>query len=264
MTDTTSAKASETPETMEVIESMYVEHRNTGPDPSQEWIWEPDFNKMRLHAIDLELRLKDANARADAAEDACNGMVSKDHSAILDDLIEQRDKAIAEHTRGVLTAMERDLRGQLADAQRDAERLAAEGIELDKLVSTIDPAVGNGAAVRRAIADHARACRAARQELAEAKRWPDDLEAGYLHAMELAKVAGATQDVLDKMRAEWEANHNPAAQHECFWCGAVRLHFAELEQRLAEAQRSDEHTRGVLTAMERDLRGQLARLLGSG
>jgi hypothetical protein len=46
--------------------------------------------------------------------------------------------------------------------------------------------------------------------------------------MELAMIAGASSEVLERMRTEWNDNRNVGRQHECFHCGAMRPHFAQL------------------------------------
>lgn len=67
------------------------------------------------------------------------------------------------------------------------------------------------------------------------RRWPDDLEHGFKHAMELALLAGAPLHILDAMQVEWEKNHGPT-ESECFHCGRMQPHIADLRQQLEQAQ----------------------------
>ena len=55
-----------------------------------------------------------------------------------------------------------------------------------------------------------------------AKVWPDDLEAGFYHAIEVALVHGASAELIAAMRAEWDDNTVWHPDVECFHCARMR------------------------------------------
>lgn len=67
-----------------------------------------------------------------------------------------------------------------------------------------------------------------------ARKWPDDLESGFLYAMELAITSGASQEVIHEMTTKWIDESIRPVDAECFHCGMMRPHIADLERERSE------------------------------
>ena len=87
------------------------------------------------------------------------------------------------------------------------------------------------------------------EQLARMRIWPDDVEAGFSHAIEVAALSGASDELLASMQAEWDRNaKQPRGPYECFWCASVRDLAPLNYEKLSAAQRFA----GMVMAEHRD------------
>ena len=111
---------------------------------------------------------------------------------------------------------------RLSDYERIERELAACQRENASMAGQLEIALHNEGIANRQVESLAASVRQLEAERDALRKWPDDLEAGFLHAIEVAKAHGAPERTISGMLHEW--NNDPPTDHEieCFHCARMR------------------------------------------